>query len=126
MRKTKILHKLFLACAAMLLPLGVSQARTYSADDPAVMAEVVRSRMLPIAMTAPRDTGTLLFSDSPEYAEQDGILYVDKVSGDVRLYFYHVNQNKYPRKIVVMAYNPSPEAKDLTLGGVYYAKPETS
>lgn len=64
-----------------MLPLMSLEAAgtEYGADNPEVMGKIVRSRMLPIAMTAPHDTGTLLFSDSPEYADKDGILYVDKV-----------------------------------------------
>ena len=111
-----------------MLPLMSLEAAgtEYGADNPEVMGKIVRSRMLPIAMTAPHDTGTLLFSDSPEYADKDGILYVDKVKGDTRLYFYHVNQANYPRKIVVMAYNPSTSEVSAGVSGVYYAKPSTS
>lgn len=96
------------------------------ADDPDTMDRIVHSPMLPIAMTDPIDTGTLLFSDSPEYPEQDGILYADKVSGDCRMYFYHVNQGHSPRKIVVMAYNPTGSVVDVVLKGYQYTRPSTS
>lgn len=33
----------------------------------------------------------LLFSDSPETVYRNGILYRDKVEGDVRLFLHHVN-----------------------------------
>ena len=49
--------------------------------------------------------GTLLFSDSPEYVRENGILYSDVVSGRVRLYYYHVNDTKKPKQIVALAEN---------------------
>ena len=126
--KLRRLSKCLIAGFLCMLPLMSLEAAgtEYGADNPEVMGKIVRSRMLPIAMTAPHDTGTLLFSDSPEYADKDGILYVDKVKGDTRLYFYHVNQANYPRKIVVMAYNPSTSEVSAGVSGVYYAKPSTS
>ena len=49
------------------LPLASALAADLPAvDDPEVMDRVVAQRMLPISMTAPVDTGTLLLSDSPE------------------------------------------------------------
>ena len=75
------------------IPMGTPLAAGFPGiDDPEVMSRVVVQPMKSISMTPPIDTGTLLLSDSPEYAENDGILYGDMVSGDVRLYFYHVNQ----------------------------------
>ncbi len=97
-----------------------------SPDDPDTMERIVLSPMLPVAMTEPVDTGTLLFSDSPEYPEEPGILYGDKVSGDCRLYFYHVNQSTEPRKIVAVAYNPQEEPADIVIKGVQYTRPSTS
>ena len=40
------------------------------------------------------DGPTLLFSDSPEMVKACGIMYQDKVQGDVRLFFHHVNDKK--------------------------------
>lgn len=48
---------------------------------------------------------TLLFSDSPEYATQNGILYCDTVQGDVRVLYYHVNQMSMPKKVAVVLEN---------------------
>lgn len=96
------------------------------AADPDVMNQIVHSAMTPVAMTDPEDTGTLIFSDSPEYVEQSGILYGDKVTGDVRVYFYHVNQSHEPRKIVVMAYNPGDQEETIVLRGMQYVRPSTS
>lgn len=92
-------------------------------NDASVMGRVVVQPMLPIAMTSPVDTGTLLLSDSPEYATGDGILYSDRVAGDVRLYFYHVNQQAANRKIVAMLYNPQPYPVEAILQGYQYTRP---
>lgn len=95
-------------------------------DDPDVMGQIVRGQMAKIDMMPPVDMGTLIFSDSPEYAEQDGILYGDKVEGDVRVYFYHVNQSDIPKKIVVIAYNPGEEEEEVVLQGYQYTRPSQS
>ena len=46
--------------------------------------------------------GTLIFSDSPEYVEKDGILYTDAVKGDARVLFYHLNKTDTDKKIAVV------------------------
>ena len=51
--------------------------------------------------------GTLLFSDSPEYVEEDGILYADTVSGEARILYYHLNQTNEPKKVAVVIENES-------------------
>ena len=50
-----------------------------------------------------RDTGgTLLFSDSPEYVKESGILYRDTVEGDARILYYHLNDTPQPKKVAVI------------------------
>lgn len=49
--------------------------------------------------------GTLLFSDSPEYVEQDGILYSDVVTGAGRIFYYHLNNTSQNKKIAVVLEN---------------------
>ncbi|WP_418627063.1 copper amine oxidase [Anaerosinus sp.] len=49
--------------------------------------------------------GTLLFSDSPEEAKEDGILYTDKVEGKTRLFYYHTNATNKPKKVVAVMEN---------------------
>lgn len=49
--------------------------------------------------------GRLVFSDSPEVVEREGILYQDKVQGDVRLFFHHVNGMNEAKRIVVLLLN---------------------
>lgn len=104
--------------------VGIVQAA--SPADMDVMKYISRSSMTPMAMQPPVDTGTLLFSDSPEYAGADGILYADKVAGNARLYFYHVNDNAYDRKIVAVAYNPSSKLVIAQVKNCQYAQPDTS
>ena len=64
------------------------------------------SRIMHRMETTATDSGaTLLFSDSPEYATQDGILYRDTVQGDARVLYYHVNRMKGPKKVAVVLEN---------------------
>ena len=58
-------------------------------------------------MTSEDDDTTLLFSDSPETVEKDGILYQDTVKGNARLLYYHVNGTKQDKKIAVVIKNMS-------------------
>ncbi len=46
--------------------------------------------------------GTLLFSDSPEYVKESGILYRDTVTGDARILYYHLNDTSAPKKVAVV------------------------
>ena len=46
--------------------------------------------------------GTLLFSDSPEYVKEPGILYSDIVKDDARVFYYHLNDTKKPYKVAVV------------------------
>ena len=56
-------------------------------------------------MVSRDEGGTLLFSDSPEYVEQNGILYQDSVQGDARVLFYHLNNSSEPKKLAVVLKN---------------------
>jgi hypothetical protein len=47
----------------------------------------------------------LLFSDSPETVYRNGILYRDKVEGDVRLFLHHVNGVAGKKKLAVILKN---------------------
>ncbi len=63
--------------------------------------------------------GTLIFSDSPEYVKQNGILYTDVVEGDARVLFYHLNDSGFPKKIAVVVENVSGKSNtvEITRGG---------
>jgi len=49
--------------------------------------------------------GRFILSDSPEDVEREGILYQDKVKGEVRLFFHHVNVMSEKKRIVAMLFN---------------------
>ena len=51
--------------------------------------------------------GVLLLSDSPEYVQRDGILYTDTVTGDARIFYYHLNDTTDKKKIAVIVENVS-------------------
>ena len=46
---------------------------------------------------------TLVFSDSPEYVMEEGLLCQGTIDGHGRLYFYHVNGSPRPMQLVVYA-----------------------
>ena len=82
------------------------QAILNSQNKPAPKAWVKPSNVMhEIPMVSKDEGGTLLFSDSPEYVEQNGILYQDTVSGDVRVLYYHLNNTSEPKKIAVVLEN---------------------
>lgn len=61
------------------------------------------SRMMRLWDVESYDTGgTLLFSDSPEYVKETGILYRDTVTGDARVLYYHLNDTAQPKKLAVV------------------------
>ncbi|SDP04364.1 hypothetical protein [Selenomonas ruminantium] len=59
--------------------------------------------------------GTLLFSDSPEYVDTNGILYQDSVQGDARVLFYHLNNSSVPRKLAVVLKNEYDGPNEITI-----------
>jgi len=56
-------------------------------------------------MNSRDEGGTLLFSDSPECVNQNGILYQDSVQGDARVLFYHLNSSDEVKKLAVVLKN---------------------
>ena len=61
---------------------------------------------LPQLKTTTVDTdGTLIFSDSPEYVKEDGILYQDTVKGKARVLYYHLNDSPQAKKVAVVLEN---------------------
>lgn len=56
-------------------------------------------------VTVKDEGGTLLFSDSPEYVKQNGVLYRDTVSGEARVLYYHLNDTAEPKKVAVVLEN---------------------
>ena len=62
--------------------------------------------------------GTLLFSDSPEYVKENGILYTDTVKGEARVLFYHLNESSSNKKLAIIIENVSKKFNtiDITRG----------
>lgn len=71
-----------------------------------------------------KESGTLLLSDSPEYVGKEaGILAAGTLSGDSRIYFYHVNEEKEDRKIVILARNTTNRVVQIQVNRAIYARP---
>ncbi|MCE5285973.1 MAG: copper amine oxidase [Pelosinus sp.] len=67
--------------------------------------------------------GKLILSDSPETAPEDGILYQDTVSGNVRVFMYHVNGTTTPKRILATLENPGTEPVHITIYKEGYSGP---
>lgn len=67
--------------------------------------------------------GKLLLSDSPETAPQDGILYQDTVSGNIRVFMYHVNGTQAPKRILTTLENPGTAPVHITIYKEGYSGP---
>lgn len=59
--------------------------------------------------------GTLIFSDSPEYVKEDGILYRDTVKGEARVLYYHLNDTTENKKIAVVLANRENRPVNITV-----------
>lgn len=75
------------------------------------------------SLTGTQFGGKLLLSDSPETVNADGIMYEDTVSGDVRLFFHHVNGTKEPKKILVLLENTGKSEADIFVYHYGFAGP---
>lgn len=53
--------------------------------------------------------GKLIFSDSPELVNNDGIMYRDTLTGKMRIFFHHVNNTQEDKHIVVILENNGPK-----------------
>lgn len=97
--KLKNCCKTFAIMCMAMLPLNA-----FAAD------ELITGRGLPENYTeaaAQKTTSgsTLIFSDSPEMVYKNGVLYRDTVSGDVRIFFHHVNAMNTNKKLAVILTN---------------------
>lgn len=93
MNRWKIVLRLVLA-AMLVAALPVSAAANWPV------------RVVPLG-------GTLLFSDSPEMVPDYGVLYQDRVSGPVRLFFHHANGMRQLCRIAVRLENEGPAAAEV-------------
>lgn len=60
-----------------------------------------------------KQEGTLVFSDSPEYANAHGILAEGTINGKGRIYYYHVNDTGDLARLVVYAENRNKKPADM-------------
>lgn len=98
MRLKKCFQTLAISCMAFL-PLNA-----FASD------ELITGRGLPetyteVAAQKTTSGSTLIFSDSPEMVYRNGVLYRDTVSGDVRIFFHHVNAMENNKKLAVILSN---------------------
>lgn len=70
------------------------------------------------------DGPTLLFSDSPEMVKASGIMYQDKVQGDIRLFFHHVNDTDSLKKIAVVFRNVDKYPAKIEIGRKGISQPD--
>ncbi|MCE5285384.1 MAG: copper amine oxidase [Pelosinus sp.] len=77
--------------------------------------DVDAARLPEWSMNSIEHNGTLLLSDSPEAVPDNGIMYEDIVSGDVRLFFHHVNATQEDKKIVVLMENADNKPAHVTI-----------
>lgn len=66
---------------------------------------------------------TLIFSDSPEMVPSTGIMYQDTVSGNLRIFFHHVNDTPAPKRIAVILENPKLSKLTLKINKQALSKP---
>jgi hypothetical protein len=93
--------------------LWVSNAAAEAAPAELIKTDILKLPELSATSTA--FGGRLLLSDSPETPTEDGILYQDMVSGDVRLFLYHVNGTAVNKRFVVILENTEPEPAQVTV-----------
>lgn len=70
------------------------------------------------------DGPTLLFSDSPEMVKANGIMYQDRVIGNVRLFFHHVNDTDTLKKIAVVFRNVDEYPDKIEIGRKGISQPD--
>ena len=70
--------------------------------------------------------GVLLFSNSPEYVSEDGILYSDVIKGDARLRFSHENSPNSDKRIAVVVENLSNKKNILSISRGVVSEPSAN
>lgn len=93
-----------MACglAAMVWLTGLAaEASRHPHDERLPAARIMK----PWPVETKDSGGVLLFSDSPEYVKDYGVLYSDVVQGEARIFYYHVNMTSRPGKLAVVLEN---------------------
>ncbi len=81
----------------------------------ALAASPLETEFTVLPILAVDRAGTLIFSDSPEYASAHGILAEGTVAkGAGRVYYYHVNETGKPARLVVYAQSKKPQEISVT------------
>lgn len=96
--------RLLLAMAAALALSGFSEAHA---------VEPLTDTFNPVTMSTVKTEGTMILSDSPEYADAYGITARGTINGKGRIYYYHVNETGAPARVVVYAESPKKTAVSL-------------
>lgn len=114
--------KLLRDLLCLMILLALQTGSVYAAGDSNNLpTNLLQVPEWPVTMTS--FGGRLLLSDSPEIVPADGIMYQDTVSGNVRLFFHHVNGTTEPKKIVVALVNEGSEAATVTVSQYGVAGP---
>ena len=87
--------------AAVLLTCFTGEAARHPYDERLSATRIMK----PWPVETKDSGGVLLFSDSPEYVRDYGILYRDVVQGEARIFYYHVNVTARPGKLAVVLEN---------------------
>lgn len=90
-----------LAALLLLTGLGAEAARHHYYEERGPNTWLMK----PWPVETKDSGGVLLFSDSPEYVKDYGILYSDVVQGEARIFYYHVNETSQPGKLAVVLEN---------------------
>lgn len=108
-----------------VIPVVKSTMPTSPATNQVDGAVLINSNIfVPLVPKIVSEEGTLLLSDSPEYVgKEHGILYEDTVTGNSRVYFYHVNEVSEVRKIVVILKNNTDKVATVTVNRTLATKP---
>lgn len=87
----------FVSAATLFSFCGTARAADNAPDRNGILGAMSRW-----PVTIRDEGGTLLFSDSPEYVTENGILYSDTVTGKARIFYYHLNESPAPKKLSVI------------------------
>lgn len=89
----------------IILILFMLFTNAVSANDVLITGQGLPENYIEVKSKLVKSGPTLLFSDSPEMVYENGVLYEDTVSGDVRIFFHHVNAMSTNKKIAVLIKN---------------------
>lgn len=93
-------------CCLGVLAAGLLMLPSYAmAADELITGKGLPGNYIEVKAEKVTSGPTLIFSDSPEMVYKNGVLYRDTVSGDVRIFFHHVNAMQGNKKLAVLLTN---------------------